>query len=112
MCDWVDQESDARQETRTPTGRCSHGFLAGLCVMPRCRHAEPRPTRNQRSTRVLLRTNRPAPDGFYCCTRCGLTKPIEEFYVSRQSKMGHQSRCKPCDNLSRTESNRRRKAAL
>jgi hypothetical protein len=102
MADWTDHESAIREETRTPTGRCSHGFLAGLCVLPRCSYSESvtmgsRATSPPRRPRIV----QDAPEGFYICTLCGRTKPLEEFYTSRSDKLGHQSRCKVCDNRTR-----------
>lgn len=32
------------------------------------------------------------------CTRCGETKPLENFYSDRRSSDGKQGRCKPCHN--------------
>jgi hypothetical protein len=32
------------------------------------------------------------------CTKCGCTKPIEEFYKDKQKPDGHRPDCKACNN--------------
>lgn len=33
------------------------------------------------------------------CTKCGIEKPLSEFYKNKTNKDGLQKRCKPCDIL-------------
>ena len=35
------------------------------------------------------------------CTKCGVTKPLDEFHKSKTGKDGVQSRCKECRNVGR-----------
>ena len=32
------------------------------------------------------------------CTRCGITKSVNDFYTSKKSKSGYRSECKKCSN--------------
>jgi hypothetical protein len=41
---------------------------------------------------IVGRTERP-------CSKCGVVKPMCEFYVSRASSDGHGNQCKPCAKL-------------
>ena len=75
--------------------RCEHGFVAPLCVV--C-HV---PTRLLRKTRPIGNAEPVSRAGAYRCRFCGQTKPLSEFYIMRSSSLGHQSRCKTCDNRTR-----------
>lgn len=43
------------------------------------------------------------------CFRCGVTKPLQEYYVHRQMKDGHLNKCKEC---TKADSSARRMAKL
>jgi hypothetical protein len=92
--------------------RCKHGFEREVVPCPEC---DPRAARDftvrteaqsrERNARAYARkrgqgetVDRP---GTYVCRGCGQEKPLSEFYVSRNTKLGHQSRCKVCDNSAR-----------
>lgn len=37
------------------------------------------------------------------CTKCGMDKPLSEFYKSKTEKYGHTARCKICTSVIRKE---------
>jgi hypothetical protein len=88
--------------------RCTHGFLRSAVPCPVC---DPGRTRVERETSEC---SRPAGrvrgqgevitrEGSFRCRDCGELKPLQQFYVSRSMKRGHQSMCKACDNNKRVE---------
>lgn len=88
--------------------RCPHGFFRSAVACPTCDRADVRsgtsPARTTRKRGEGEVLNLP---GFYTCCNCGQSKPIPEFYASRTSPRGHQSRCKVCDNSKRVRIERR-----
>lgn len=82
--------------------RCPHGFLKEAALCPEC-PAPPRAKAHRRGGRKRGETESHGLVGEYLCVRCGVIKPLSEFYVSRSSARGHQSRCKDCDNTTRSE---------
>jgi hypothetical protein len=92
--------------------RCSHGFLRSVQPCPVCdagKSSEPKAwssaTRREYRASTRERWNASQPHGLvgeFQCVRCGFTKPLSEYYISRSSPRGHQSRCKTCDNDKRS----------
>jgi 5-methylcytosine-specific restriction endonuclease McrA len=39
------------------------------------------------------------PEGTKCCTKCGETKPLDDFSKRAASPDGKRSQCKPCSNI-------------
>jgi hypothetical protein len=89
--------------------RCGHGFLRSVVACPACDLGKARFERetSERTGSVRSRTRHPAAvvqrEGSYRCRACGVEKPLTEYYISRTSRLGHQSRCKVCDNNKRSE---------
>jgi hypothetical protein len=93
--------------------RCTHGFEREVVPCPTCdggKTKEPRAwapsTRRAYRAATHARRNQAEPHnlvGEYQCSSCGRTKPLSEFYISRSHSMGHQSRCKTCDNNKRVQ---------
>lgn len=95
--------------------RCPHGFMRSVVPCDECppmpKAARTKATRAVSSERRSVRGARPRGQGepnklvgTYVCTACRVEKPLSEFYLSRTTKQGHQSRCKVCDNNMRLRS--------
>lgn len=39
--------------------------------------------------------------GYKECTKCSLTKPLDDFFADKRIKSGKQAKCKECDNQAR-----------
>lgn len=97
------------EPARAPEQRCDHGFLRSVAPCPICdlpKVVRARIQQNERtraSYREFKKRTRKPPEvvqrtGTYVCRKCGVEKALTEFYVSRTTPQGHQSRCKACDN--------------
>jgi hypothetical protein len=92
--------------------RCAHGFLRSVIPCPSCDgglspNAKARENASQwQQHGATARRGQAQPHGLtgtYRCNCCGMTKPLSEFYVARGSRLGHQGRCKSCDNNKRVQ---------
>lgn len=88
--------------------RCPHGFMRSIVPCVECgplpvapkqlRKRVPGSGRNPKRCRLRGDGEPNKMRGEYTCTFCRVTRPLSEFYLSRTTKQGHQSRCKDCDN--------------
>jgi hypothetical protein len=91
---------------------CPCGFLRSVQPCPTCdgglspnaRTRENTSDRLAASSASRTRAQGSEPhnlQGTYQCGGCGMTKPKTDFYISRTSRLGHQHKCKVCDNNKR-----------
>lgn len=104
-------ESPTQERKRIPLTRCECGYYVHAEELgePRCPrhdpviivriHKERREVRLDNGRFAPIGTVRP---GFYECWRCGLVKPLDDFYPASSKRNGRQSRCKKCDNSMKT----------
>lgn len=62
---------------------------------------------DEASEPVAAATVEPVPDGEKRCAKCGVTRPVSEFYRDKHSTTGFKARCKDCLNEDRKDARRR-----